>query len=70
MLRTWKRRSECSQSLRWQEGGTVESVGAHLLVFGLLWVTLIDGGTLLVKNHWGVLARLGPRRGDMEAEYG
>ena len=35
----------------------MESVGAHLLVFGLLWATLIGGGgTLLVKNHWGLVA--------------
>ncbi len=35
----------------------MESVGAHLLVFGLLWTTLIGGGgTLVVKNHWGLVA--------------
>jgi len=35
----------------------METVGAHLLVFGLLWATLIGGGgTLMVKNHWGLVA--------------
>lgn len=35
----------------------MESLGANLLVFGLLWATLIGGGgTLIVKNHWGLVA--------------
>ena len=35
----------------------MEAVGAHLLVFGLLWATLIGGGgTLLVRNQWGLVA--------------
>ena len=35
----------------------METVGAHLLVFGLLWATLMGGGgTLLVRNPWGLVA--------------
>lgn len=35
----------------------MESVGANLLVFGLMWAMLIGGGsTLIVRNHWGVIA--------------
>lgn len=35
----------------------IENAGANLLVFGLMWSALIGGGgTLVVKNHWGVIA--------------
>jgi hypothetical protein len=35
----------------------MESVGANLLVFGLLWAILVGGGgTLLIRNHWGLIA--------------
>ena len=35
----------------------MESVGANLLAFGSIWsVGIGGGGTLMVRNHWGVIA--------------
>ena len=35
----------------------MENVGANLLAFGLMWTVLVGGGgTLVVRNHWGVIA--------------
>jgi|GEM_PF-1929403 len=35
----------------------MQSIGAHLVAFGLVWAIVIGGGgTLVVKNHWGWIA--------------
>lgn len=35
----------------------MESAGSYLVVFGLIWAAVIGvGGTLIVRNHWGVVA--------------